>query len=91
MGFGAGIEPGPLLTLVLVSTVRSGFRSGLSAVALPLLTDGPIIAIVVPLISTLPPATEGALSVAGGLFVLYLGVETIRGARSTELSRDAGN
>lgn len=39
MGFGAGIAHGPLLTLLLVSTMRSGFRSGLSAAAALLTID----------------------------------------------------
>jgi threonine/homoserine/homoserine lactone efflux protein len=44
----------------------------------PLLTDLPIILLAVVLASALPDGALGALGIAGGAFVVWLGVEAIR-------------
>lgn len=79
LGFGAGIAPGPLLALVLSSTLQRGFGAGTRVALAPLVTDVPIVVLSVLVLSGLPDTVVSAFSVAGGLFVGWLGVEALRG------------
>lgn len=84
LGFSAGMNPGPLTSLVITSTLEGGFRSGLRVAAAPLLTDLPIILIATLLVRALPVWAEVALSVAGGCYLAYLGYKTIVKARTAQ-------
>ena len=42
----------------------------------PLITDAPIILLSLLLFAALPPLFEQAVTVAGGLYVIYLGIDT---------------
>jgi threonine/homoserine/homoserine lactone efflux protein len=86
LGLSAGIAPGPLLALVLTTTLRAGFWSGARVALSPVVTDGPIIVLTILVVSALPAAAQDALTVAGGLFVIYLGIEAMRGARNVVMS-----
>lgn len=90
LGFSAGISPGPLMTLVITTTLERGYRAGLRVAVAPLITDAPIILLTSLLFSTMPPIIERALGVVGGLFVIYLGVETLRSARHARLIAGGG-
>jgi threonine/homoserine/homoserine lactone efflux protein len=78
LGLGAGLAPGPLLALVIRSTLQDGLAAGTRVAFSPLLTDVPIIALAVVLASSLPDEALGALGVVGGGFVIWLGVEAWR-------------
>jgi threonine/homoserine/homoserine lactone efflux protein len=80
-GFTAGVSPGPLLGLVITQTLRRGWRAGNLVALAPLLTDIPIIALAVLLIAQLPRAALGWIGILGGLFVMFLGVESLRATR----------
>ena len=56
LGFGAGISPGPLLTLVLTSTLQRGFGAGLRVALAPLLTDAPIVILAVAVVGSIQAA-----------------------------------
>lgn len=77
-GFTAGVSPGPMLGLVITQTLRRGWRAGNLVAFAPLLSDLPIILVAVLLVNRLPPTAIGWLGIAGGLFVIYLGVESMR-------------
>jgi len=81
LGLAAGFAPGPLLALILAQSIRFGTREGLKVAAAPLLTDLPIVAAATALVvaaATTADALLGAISLAGAVFVAYLGVESIR-------------
>jgi threonine/homoserine/homoserine lactone efflux protein len=78
LGLGAGLAPGPLLALVIRSTLQDGVAAGVRVAFSPLVTDVPIIVLAVVLASSLPSAALGALGVVGGGFVVSLGVEALR-------------
>ena len=71
-GLAAAAQPGPFQTFVLAQTLRRGWRRSLPISLAPLITDGPIIALMLLVLSQLPNWVARVLSVAGGLFVLYL-------------------
>lgn len=80
LGLAAGFSPGPLTVLVVGETLRHGLRSGLQVAMAPLLTDIPIILLAALLIGRLTdsPLALGALSLAGGLFLLWLGFASLK-------------
>lgn len=80
LGLGAGIVPGPLLALVVTSTLQRGFGAGLRVAVAPLLTDAPIIAFGVLVASSIPDGALRALGVVGGGVVISMGARTIREA-----------
>jgi len=90
LGLSAGITPGPLMTLVITASLRRGFINGLLVALAPFITDAPIIALSVLLLDRLPPWALTAVTVAGGLLVIYLGVDALRSARHAQLPDRAG-
>ena len=78
LGLGAGLAPGPLLALVIRSTLQDGVAAGIRVSFSPLVTDVPIILVAVLLAASLPDAALGALGIVGGGFVLWLGIEALR-------------
>ena len=80
LGLGAGLAPGPLLALVITTSLTRGFRAGLRVALTPLVTDSNMIAVSVLLVRELPARAAGVLGVVGGLYVVWLGVEALREA-----------
>lgn len=78
-GLTAGISPGPLLTLVISETLKHNKNEGIKVAIAPLLTDIPIITVTLfalSRVSHLGPIL-GTIAVLGGIFVAYLGYESI--------------
>jgi threonine/homoserine/homoserine lactone efflux protein len=84
-GLAAGISPGPLLALIITSTLKFGRRAGLLAAAAPLISDAVVVAVALPTLNQLSPTVLAVLGVGGGLFVAWSGWSTIRDARSAGL------
>lgn len=72
LGLPAAAQPGPFQAYLLSQTMKNGWRHTLPAALAPLLSDGPIIILVVLILTQLPPWFLRALRLAGGLFILYL-------------------
>lgn len=89
-GLSAGISPGPLLTLVVSASLRSGWAGGLRVALAPLITDAVIITLAVLLVDRLPPEVLHWVGIAGGLVVIWIGIGILRSARSAILPDDAG-
>lgn len=80
LGWAAGVVPGPLVMLVVATALQRGFAAGARVAIAPLLTDAPIIVLAVLAAARLPAAWEKGLAVGGGVYLLYLGVSTVRTA-----------
>jgi len=80
LGLAAGFSQGPLTVLVISETLRHGLGDGVRVPLAPVLTDLPIIALAVLLLDRLSafPAAWGAIALAGGAFLLYLGLSSLR-------------
>jgi threonine/homoserine/homoserine lactone efflux protein len=78
LGIGAGVAPGPLLAVVIRSTLEGGFAAGAKVACGPLVTDLPIIVLAAVLAASLPEVALAGLGLVGGLFVLWLGAEALR-------------
>ncbi len=71
-GFAAAVQPGPFQTYVMSQALERGWRRALPAALAPLISDGPIIALTLLVLTRLPPSWERVLLVVGGIFILYL-------------------
>jgi threonine/homoserine/homoserine lactone efflux protein len=71
-GFAAAAQPGPFQAFALSQAMRRGWQRALPIALAPLISDGPIIALVLLILRHVPPWLQHALYLAGGLFVLYL-------------------
>ncbi len=80
MGLTAGLSPGPLLTLVISETLLHGRKSGVKVALAPLFTDAPIVAVTVLIFTRLKDLNTilALISIAGGLFLGYLGYENLK-------------
>jgi threonine/homoserine/homoserine lactone efflux protein len=87
--FAAAVQPGPLQTYLVSQTLRNGWRRTAPAALSPLLSDGPIIALVLFVLSRVPGWWERALQCAGGVFLLYLAVSAFRAWREADAKRAA--
>ena len=85
IGLVAGVSPGPVLTLVVSETLKGGWLRGSAVAAGPLLADGPIVILAVTALRELPPGLVPAISVIGGVFLLYLAVTAALNARRASL------
>ena len=94
LGLSAGVSPGPLLTLVILETLAHSVRAGARVALAPLVTDAPIIAaslLALGGVSRFEPML-GAITLAGGLYLLYLAWESfapqaVRSLESAERPR----
>lgn len=85
-GFTAAVQPGPFQTYLLSQALRRGWQHTLPVALAPLISDGPIIALALLVLSQLPAGWERALFIAGGLFVLYLAWGAFRAWRAFDLT-----
>lgn len=72
LAFSAAVMPGPFQAFLLSRAIRYGWKRTLPAALAPLATDGPIIVLVIFVLTRAPQGFLNALRVAGGLFILYM-------------------
>ncbi len=70
--FAAVVQPGPFQTYLISQTLTKGWRRTMPAALAPLLSDGPIILLVLLILLHVPGWLVSALQLAGGVFLLYL-------------------
>ena len=80
LGLAGGLSPGPLSALVMRQTLQYGTREGLKVALVPVMTDGPLVALGAFTIASLEGLDPvlGAIGLTGALFLLWLGWETAR-------------
>jgi threonine/homoserine/homoserine lactone efflux protein len=91
LGLSAGFAPGPLLALVVSETLQHGRRAGVRVAMAPIFTDLFIVVLALRVLSALSSfhAVLGAISIAGSIFVLFLGFGALRcHGFSVELSKE---
>lgn len=88
LGFGAGLSPGPLLTLVVTTTLERGLVAGVRVALAPLVTDAPIVGLTVVLVGAIPGAGLRLLGVVGGVVVALMGIHTARSASRIDGEQD---
>ena len=88
LGLSAGLAPGPMLALVMAQTVAHGAREGIKVALAPLVTDVAIAAVSLVVLAGIRDSGVlfGLISLAGGLYVLYLSWKIMR-ARPLDVGR----
>ena len=84
-GLAAASQPGPLQTYLVSQSVTRGWKRTLPAALAPLVSDGPIIALCLLVLSQVPAWLDRFLYIVGGLFVLYLAYGTFKSWQNFDL------
>ena len=74
LGFPAAASPGPLQAYFLSETMRVGWRRTLPTALAPLISDLPIILLVLLVLTRTPDWLLRFIRIGGGIFLLYLAV-----------------
>lgn len=82
LGLSATATPGPLQAFLISRAMLHGWKRTLPATLAPLLSDGPIVALVLLVLTQLPPEFIRFMRVAGGLYVLFLAWRTYQSFRA---------
>ncbi len=77
-GFAAASQPGPFQTYLISQSISQGWRRTLPSALAPLLSDGPIIALCLLVLSQVPVWMEQVLYGVSGVFILYLAWGALR-------------
>ena len=85
--FAAAVQPGPFQTYLISQTLTNGWRHTIPAAFAPLLSDGPIIALVLLVLSRMPGWLVQVLQCAGGVFLLYLAVGAFKTWRDFDMEK----
>ena len=76
--FAAAIQPGPFQTFIISKTLENGWKKTLPAAFAPILSDGPIILLVLFVLSKIPQELIRFLQIGGGLLLLYFAYSSFR-------------
>jgi threonine/homoserine/homoserine lactone efflux protein len=74
----AVVQPGPFQMFLLSQTLSKGWQRTLPAAFGPLISDIPVMIIVLFLLTRVPPVFLSVLQLAGGIFILYLAFNTYK-------------
>jgi len=73
IAFAAGAQPGPFLTFLIGRTLATGWRKSIILALTPLVTDVPIILVVLVGLKQFPPELVRVVQLVGGLYLLWIG------------------
>ncbi len=82
LGFSAAASPGPFQAFLLAQALANGALRSLPLALAPLASDGPIIALMLLVLSRAPAGFLRALQILGGLFLLWIARGTFRALRA---------
>lgn len=81
VGFSAGVTPGPFQALLLSYAIEGGWKKALPAAFAPIISDGPVILLVLLILNRVPDSFVRFLQIGGALFLLYLAWDSFRAYR----------
>jgi len=81
IGFSAGVTPGPLQAVFLSYAIKGGWKRALPAAFAPLVSDGPVILIVMLMLTNIPSGFIRVLQICGAVFLMYLAWESYKAFR----------
>ena len=76
--FAASIQPGPFQTFIISQTLKNGWKRTLPAAFAPVLSDIPIIILILLILTNVPPVFLRILQIGGGLLLLYLAYSSFK-------------
>ena len=84
--FAAAVQPGPLLAYAISQSLTNGWKRTLPIAFAPVLSDIPVVSLVLVTLSSVPVGLQHVLQSAGGLFLLYLAWDALKSWRRSEKS-----
>lgn len=92
LGLGAGLSPGPLLALVVSESLRRGAAAGIRVALAPLVSDLPVIALVLLGLGQIAHHSmlPGILALLGGGLVIWMGIGDLRSTGAGVVVAEAG-
>ncbi len=82
LGFAAAIQPGPFQAYLLSQVGLRGWRRTLPAALAPLISDAPIVALMLSVVHQMPAGALSVIRVVGGIFLLYLACRSVASLRN---------
>ena len=89
--FAAAVQPGPLQTYIISQTLKRGWRSTLPAAFAPLISDIPILVLILFLLRTMPDHFIVILRIVGGLFLLFLAFKAFKSWQEFDADKTVSN
>jgi threonine/homoserine/homoserine lactone efflux protein len=86
--FASAAQPGPFQTFIISQTLTKGWKKTLPASFAPLLSDGPIVIIVLLVLKTMPDWLIYLLQTAGGILLLYLAYSAFKAFQNYEFNKE---
>lgn len=87
LGGSAAAQPGPFQAYLLSQTLHNGWRRTLQVAFAPLISDGPIILLMLFILAKVPAGFVMGLQIFGGLFLLYLAYKAFRTLKETAVNQ----
>lgn len=84
-GFAAAAQPGVFQTYLISQTLNNGWRRTVPLTFAPLISDIPIIFLMLVILSQMPIWLERSIRLAGGIFLLYLACSIMKKYLSLKL------
>ena len=72
--FACVVQPGPFQAFLFSQSIKNGWRNTFPLVFAPLLSDLPVIFLVLLVLTNVPPEVLSVLQIVGGVFLLYLAI-----------------
>jgi threonine/homoserine/homoserine lactone efflux protein len=72
LGLTASISPGPLLLYLISQSLSGGWKRGVIVAIAPLVSDIPLIIVILVVLDHVPPLLLRLISIVGGIYVIYL-------------------
>lgn len=82
LGLTAAAQPGPLQAYLIAQSVRNGAARTVPVAVVPLVSDPPMIAVVLTALAQVPAGFVRGLQILGGGVVLWLGAGALRALRA---------
>lgn len=82
--FAAAAQPGQFQAYLISETLSHGWRRAIPITLAPILSDLPIITLVLVVLTQVPPLFLSGLQLVGGLFLIYLAGSALRAARTPQ-------
>ena len=72
IGFAAGAQPGPFTSFLIGRTLAQGWRKSIILAITPIVTDIPIVIVVLLILKQFPPELIRIIQLVGGLYLLWI-------------------
>lgn len=86
--FACVVQPGPFQAFLFSRSLTNGWRNTLPLVLVPLISDIPVIVLVLLILTELPPQVLGLMQIIGGIFLLYLAYGAYKSWRNFDQGKE---